>query len=153
MLFKRHQQHFFKFFEWERDVTPLSSPLAVGLAVALYLLTVAVGRWAIKRPLYLPRTFVIVHNFILCFGSLIMFAGAAHESYRVRSELLMLLKSLLIAFRSACKIFQACLSQGTTCDRRATGIRVTTGCSACLPEQEQRHVFGCPTAAHLSAIS
>lgn len=85
MLLQRHHQHFFKFFLWERGVTPASSPSLVAGLVAGYLLLVAVGRWAIKRPLSLPKAVPAAHNFVLCVGSLVMFIGTAHESYRVRT--------------------------------------------------------------------
>ena len=80
----RHHQHFFKFFEWQRNDTPLSSPTSVASILAAYLVTVTLGTHCVKRPLPLPRVVIAFHNLVLCLGSLVMFIGTAHESFRVR---------------------------------------------------------------------
>lgn len=82
----RHHQHFFKFFEWQRNDTPLSSPTSVASILAAYLVTVTLGTHCVKRPLPLPRVVIAFHNLVLCLGSLVMFIGTAHESFREKTR-------------------------------------------------------------------
>ena len=84
---RRHHVEFFKFFQWQRSVTPVSDPRIVAAAVAAYLALVGLGRAVIVKPLWLPRAAPALHNLILCLGSLLMFLGTAHESWRVREVL------------------------------------------------------------------
>jgi GNS1/SUR4 family len=69
-------------FEWGQSL-PLASREAVGSAVVVYLVLVLSLHSLIKKPVAIPTIIAVVHNLILCVGSLIMFVGAAYESYQV----------------------------------------------------------------------
>lgn len=70
-------------FKWQQGVTPLSSFHAVVACCCVYLVTILGLKALISWPISLPKAVPAIHNFILCFGSLLMFLGAGWEAIKV----------------------------------------------------------------------
>ena len=75
----------YRSFAWDAKSTPLASPETVAVSCVLYLTTIGLLRWLIKRPVKVHRAVPALHNANLCLGSLAMFLGAGWEVYKVDS--------------------------------------------------------------------
>eukprot|EP00884_Botryococcus_braunii_P010516 jgi/Botrbrau1/19466/Bobra.0338s0086.1 len=69
-------------FHWRKDVTPWSSPAAVGLSIGSYLILVFGLRSILKHQVRVPVWITALHNLILCGWSLLLFIGTLSESIK-----------------------------------------------------------------------
>eukprot|EP01025_Chloroclados_australasicus_P038350 TRINITY_DN39435_c0_g1_i1.p2 TRINITY_DN39435_c0_g1~~TRINITY_DN39435_c0_g1_i1.p2 ORF type:complete len:255 (+),score=4.27 TRINITY_DN39435_c0_g1_i1:162-926(+) len=64
-------------FQWQRGITPLSSPYFAFSSIVVYLGSVFAIKAVVKKPITVPVAVPAVHNIILAVWSLIMFLGTA----------------------------------------------------------------------------
>ena len=108
-------------FRWQRNSTPLSKPETVATLIVCYPIAVLLLRLLVKKPVPVPVGIAALHNAILCFGSLAMFLGTAHEARKVSTgcHLKHFIECAFIW--QVLRLCQQLGDQGTCADKRCAG--------------------------------